>query len=100
MDNWQVVLQDFPAKKIESFYRICRKHDRRFTDEQIIERLTGFIAARSEDPKQVNKPSLIVAQYPVKEACENVVAEITNLSGTAVVEAVVENPQADTPDAS
>ena len=88
MERWQVSLQSFPLKKHESFYRICRKHDRRFTDEEHIRRLhkfaTDYAIAESRDGAEL--PTLIVAQYPVKEACENVVAEIENLNGTAIVE--------------
>ena len=88
MERWQVTLHSFPAKEHESFYRICRKHDRRFTDEQIIRRLHKFMAdyATAESRENLEKPTLVVAEYPVKEACENVHLEIENLAGTGVVE--------------
>ena len=88
MERWQVTLHSFPSKAHESFYRICRKHDRRFTDEQHIKRLHKFVTdyADAQTSEKIQSPTLIVAQYPLKEACDNVLAEIENLKGTAVVE--------------
>lgn len=76
MAAWNVTLTAFPPGRRQDFYRIWLKHDHGRTDEEILAALARF------DP--ASPP--VIARYPVEEAAENVVAEVTNLGGEARLE--------------
>ena len=78
MSGWQVKLEKFPPKEIESFSRIWRKHDHSRYEESIYAALIELSRGKVE--------SQIIARYEDKESVERVLAEIENLRGEGSLE--------------
>jgi len=83
LSGWQLKLEKFPPKALESFSRIWRKHDHSRSEESIYAALTELSSGKVE--------SQVIAHYEEKESVERVLAEVENLGGEGSLEESAES---------